>query len=59
MSDTPDERMTGLSKKKGICNKNVKAMMEMIKTLTEQIDKPIEKHLKRGRRLTRFLRKNR
>ena len=43
MSDRPDERMTELSKKIGICNKNVKAMMEMIKTLTEKIDKPVEK----------------
>ena len=38
MSDTPDERMTELSKKIGICNKNVKAMMEMVKTLTEKLD---------------------
>ena len=43
MSDTPDERMTELSKKIGICNKNVKALMEMVKTLTEKIDKPVEK----------------
>ena len=43
MSDTPDERMTELSKKIGICNKNVKAMMEMVRTLTEKIDKPVEK----------------
>ena len=43
MSDTPDERMTELSKKIGICNKNVKAMMEMIKTLTEKLNKPVEK----------------
>ena len=43
MSDTPDERMTELSKKIGICNKNVKAMMEMVKTLTEKLDKPVEK----------------
>ena len=43
MSDTPDERMTELSKKIGICNKNVKAMMEMVKTLTEKIEKPVEK----------------
>ena len=38
MSDTPDERMTELSRKIGICNKNVKALMEMVKTLTEKID---------------------
>ena len=38
MSDTPDERMTELSKKIGICNKNVKALMEMVRTLTEKID---------------------
>ena len=38
MSDTPDERMTELSKKIGICNKNVKALMEMVKTLTEKLD---------------------
>jgi len=43
MSDTPDERMTELSKKIGICNKNVKAMMEMVKTLTEKLNKPVEK----------------
>ena len=43
MSDTPDERMTELSKKIGICNKNVKAIMEMVKTLTEKIEKPVEK----------------
>ena len=43
MSDTPDERMTELSKKIGICNKNVKALMEMVKTLTEKIEKPVEK----------------
>ena len=43
MSDTPDERMTELSKKIGICNKNVKAMLEMVKALTEKIDKPVEK----------------
>ena len=38
MSDTPDERMTELSKKISICNKNVKALMEMVKALTEKID---------------------
>ena len=43
MSDTSDERMTELSKKIGICNKNVKALMEMVKALTEKIDKPVEK----------------
>ena len=43
MSDTPDERMTELSKKIGICNKNVKAMLEMVKALTEKIDKPVER----------------
>ena len=43
MSDTPDERMTELSKKIGICNKNVKALIEMVKTLTEKIEKPVEK----------------
>ena len=43
MSDTPDERMTELSKKIGICNKNVKALIEMVKTLTEKIYKPVEK----------------
>ena len=43
MSDTPDERMTELSKKIGICNKNVKALIEMVKTLTEKLDKPVEK----------------
>ena len=43
MSDTPDERMTELSKKIGICNKNVKAMMEMVKALTEKLNKPVEK----------------
>ena len=43
MSDTPDERLNELSKKIGICNKNVKAMMEMVKTLTEKIEKPVEK----------------
>ena len=43
MSDTPDERMTKLSKKIGICYKNVKALMEMVKTLTEKIEKPVEK----------------
>ena len=43
MSDTPDERMTELSKKISICNKNVKALMEMVKTLTERLEKPVEK----------------
>ena len=43
MSDTPDERMTELSKKIGICNKNVKALMEMVKTLTEKLEKSVEK----------------
>ena len=43
MSDTPDERMTELSRKIGIWNKNVKALMEMVKTLTEKLDKPVEK----------------
>ena len=43
MSDTPDERMTELSKKIGICNKNVKALIEMVKALTEKVDKPVEK----------------
>ena len=43
MSDTSDERMTELSKKIGICNKNVKALIEMVKTLTEKIEKPVEK----------------
>ena len=43
MSDTPDEMMTELSKKIGICNKNVKALMEMVKTLTEKLNKPVEK----------------
>ena len=42
MSDTSDERMTELSKKIGICNKNVKALIEMVKTLTEK-QKPAEK----------------
>ena len=43
MSDTPDERMTELSKKIGICNKNVKALMEMVRTLTEKLEKSVEK----------------
>ena len=42
MSDCKD-KMTELSKKIGICNKNVKAMMEMVKTLTEKLEKPVEK----------------
>ena len=42
MSDV-ENQMTELSKKIGICNKNVKAMMEMVKALTEKIDKPVEK----------------
>ena len=42
MSDA-ENRMTELSKKIGICNKNVKALMEMVKALTEKLDKPVEK----------------
>ena len=42
MSDV-ENQMTELSKKIGICNKNVKALMEMVKTLTEKLDKPVEK----------------
>ena len=55
MSDTPDERMTELSKKIGICNKNVKAMMEMVKTLTEKIVKPVEKTPEKREKIDRIL----
>ena len=41
MSDTPDEMMAELSKKITICNKNVKALMEMVKTLAEKLDNPV------------------
>ena len=43
MSDTPDDMMAELSKKITICNKNVKALMEMVKTLTEKLDKQVAK----------------
>ena len=59
MSDRPDERMTELSKKIGICNKNVKAMMEMIKTLTEKIDKPVEKTPEEKEKIDKIFEKNR
>ena len=42
MSDCED-KMTELSKKIGICNKNVKALMEMVRALTENQAKPVEK----------------
>ena len=58
MSDTPDERMTELSKKIGICNKNVKALIEMVKTLTEKIETSLlKKHQRRKRRLMRYFKK--
>ena len=42
MSDA-ENQMTDLMKKIGICNKNVKALMEMVKTLTDNQAKPVEK----------------
>ena len=58
MSDTPDERMTELSKKIGICNKNVKALMEMVKTLTEKIDNPVEKTPEEKEKIDEIFKKN-
>lgn len=43
MSDTPDEMMAELSKKITVCNKNVKVLMEMVKTVTEKLDKQVVK----------------
>ena len=57
MSDTPDERMTELSKKIGICNKNVKALMEMVKALTEKLDKPVEKTSEQRERIDKIFEK--
>ena len=57
MSDTPDERMTELSKKIGICNKNVKALIEMVKTLTEKIEKPVEKTPEEKEKIDEILKK--
>ena len=57
MSDTPDERMTELSKKIGICNKNVKALMEMVKALTEKLDKPVEKTSEQTERIDKIFEK--
>ena len=42
MSDN-ETQMTDLMKKISICNKNVKLLMEMVRTLTENQTKPVEK----------------
>ena len=42
MSDC-ENQMAELSKKITVCIKNVKALMEMAKTLTEKFDKPVVK----------------
>ena len=57
MSDTPDERMTELSKKIGICDKNVKTLMEMVKALTEKLDKPVEKTPEERERIDKIFEK--
>ena len=57
MSDA-ENQMTELSKKIGICNKNVKALMEMVKTLTEKLDKPVEKTPEEKEKIDNILRRN-
>ena len=57
MTDTPDERMTELSKKIGICNKNVKALMEMVKALNEKLDNPVEKTPEQRERIDKIFEK--